>query len=236
MKDGVSVLTAISILGEKKVVRASSLLPAHEVYKHTEKTIFADTGYTQEELESAADANRKGLANWYLIYYRGKSPKQILDERFESKFGFGEVERFDKNHWFSHSNESYWTEKAEEPGYYLLNFVGEEDEYRELRFENLTFSEQEKRIALLSGKERAPFHIVLDAVFSIFDVHRTLVLKHWNHLTNTRINDGSLLYLGATNSKASGEIMMNVFKFPQEQENDPKYYYGFGAVLLHKKQ
>ena len=233
MKDTVSVFDAVLILGDGRVINASLLGKA---FVHPENALFENTGYIREQLESAADANNKGLANWFLVYHSGRSPKEILNKRFENlEFGFGEKNRFDKNHWFSHSNESFWIEKHEKSGYYLLNFIGEENEFRELRFESITFSEQEKRIKLLLGKERAPLNIVMEAVFAIYDTYDILSLKHWHHLSSTRSNDGSLIYIGGTCSQASGEKMMNIFMFPKEQENDAKNYYGFGTVLLMKK-
>lgn len=229
-----TILDAEVILGRSNVVRASDVLPFSEVCKKTELTLFGNSGYSHEQLASAADANNKGLANWFLVYHRGKSPQEILDERFELEFGFGEVDRNQKHHWFSHSNEGFWVDKKEESGYYLLNFIGEGNEFRETRFESLTFAQQEEKIKLLSTKMRAPLNIVMEAVFSIYDVHNILLLRNWNHLSSTRDYDGALIYAGSTGSK-TGERMMNIFHFPKEQENDPRYYYGFGAVLMMKK-
>ncbi|TSC52450.1 MAG: hypothetical protein LiPW41_220 [Parcubacteria group bacterium LiPW_41] len=232
MKDTIAVSDAALILGSERVINASLIGKA---FVHSENALYEKTGYTREQLESAADSNNKGLANWFLVYHSGKSPKEILNERFENlEFGFGETDRFYKNHWFSYSNESFWTEKKEKAGYYLLNFGGEEDESRELRFESMTFSEQEEKIRFLFEKRRAPFNIVMEAVFSIYDSFGILLLKQWKHLSDTRIHDGRLLYLGGTASK-SNKKMMNVFGFPKEQESDPKYYYGFGMVLLMRK-
>ena len=226
-----SIHDAAVNLGRERVVTSLDVTR----FKESAKDIF-DTGYTLEQLQSCANANEKGLANWFLAYHQGKSPKEILKERFENlEFGFGENDRFMKSQWFSHSEESFWVEGKEEPGYYLLNFAGEEDEYRETRFENITFSEQEKRIAMLSGKVRAPFSLVLESVFSIFDTRGTLLLKKWNHLSDTRTNNGSLLYLGSTDCAVSGKKMVNIFEFPKKHEKEEEYFFGTGAVLMLKK-
>lgn|GEM_PF-1885979 len=218
-------------LGREKVITSLDVTR----FGKDPKDIF-DTGYTIQQLQLCMEANEKGLADWFMIYHQGKSPKEILKERFENlEFGFGENDRFMKSQWFSHSGENYWVEGKEEPGYYLLNFVGEEDEYRELRFENITFSEQEKRIAMLSGKVRAPFSLVLESVFSIFDTHETMLLKKWNHLSNTRTSNGSLLYLGSTDCAVNGKKMINIFEFPKKHEKEEEYFFGTGAVLMMKK-
>lgn len=229
----------IRTLGVPLIVSGEKIIDtslAKIICPHSENTLYDEIGYTQEQLKSAADANNKGLSNWFLVYHSGRSLKEIFNKRFENlEFGFGENNRFNKNYWFQCFNERFWTEKKEKAGFYLLNFVGEEDEYRELRFESITFSHQEHAIGLLFGKKRAPFSVVMEAVFSIYDVSGILLLRHWNHLSDTRINDGRLLYLGGTASQANGEKIMNVFGFPIEQESNPKHYYGFGAVLMMKK-
>lgn len=231
-KRDVSLLEASIILGPKRVVNILDVTGKWNRQLKLDITI----GYTIEQLESCAEANKNGLANWFMIYHSGKSPKEILKERLENlEFGFGENDRFMKSQWFSHSGENYWVEGKEEPGYYLLNFAGEEDEYRELRFENITFSEQEKRIAMLFGKVRAPFSLVLESVFSIFDATETLLLKKWNHLSNTRTSNGSLLYLGSTDCAVNGKKMVNIFEFPKKHEKEEEYFFGTGAVLMMKK-
>ncbi|RJQ28743.1 hypothetical protein C4565_03225 [Candidatus Parcubacteria bacterium] len=225
-----NIFEARYILGNRNVVIKDNLIGAWNRGFDNK-----DVGYTLEQLESAADANKKGLANWFLVYHMGKSPRQILEERFENlDFGFGETDRFQKNHWFSHANEGFWVDKKEESGYYLLNFIGERDELREMRLESLSFTEQEEKIKLLPSKMRAPLNVVMEAVFSIYDTHNILLLKDWYHLSDARNHDGALIYVGSTGSKVN-EKMMNIFKFPKEQEGDGKYFYGFGAVLILKK-
>lgn len=232
----IKIVDAISILGRNNVVTVANVLCQAEIARHENKDALISVGYERAELESAADANRKGLANWFLVYCSGKSPRWILEKRFDSLFGFGESERFDKNQWFFRNGESFWAGKEYPAGYYLLNFGGETENDREIRFEGMTFLNQEEAIKKLSNKERAPFGIVLEAVFSVYDAHKILLLEHWNHLSGQRDQSGSLLYLGGTGSKASGEKMINVFEFPKGHETNPKNYYGFGAVLLSRRK
>lgn len=212
----------------KNVITVFDMWRAYEYYEKT--------GYTLKQLTYCIDENRRLLANWYLVYHSGRSFKKIFSDRFEHSFGFGKSERFMKKEWLSHSDESFWVDKEEKPGYYLLNFgrEREEDECRKLRFESITFSQQESVISSLK-KRRAPLNVVTEAVFSIYDMTGVLLLKGWNHLSDTRTYDGRLLYIGNTASKASGEKIMNIFGFPKKQESDPKHYFGFGAVLMMEK-
>ena len=91
-----SIHDAAVNLGREKVVTSLDVTR----FKESTKDIF-DTGYTLEQLQSCANANEKGLANWFLAYHQGKSPKEILKERFENlEFGFGENDRFMKSQCF----------------------------------------------------------------------------------------------------------------------------------------
>ncbi|MFA5870876.1 MAG: hypothetical protein WC842_03250 [Candidatus Paceibacterota bacterium] len=232
-KRDASLLEASIILGPERIV---NILDVTGKWNRQLK-LDTELGYTIEQIESCAEANKNGLANWFLVYHQGKSPKEILAERFKSEFGFGAKNRFEKNLWFSHSNESFWVNKKEDAGYYLINFIGEKEEYRELRFESTIFAMQEKIIEKLPQKCRAPLGIVLEAVFSIYDSLGILLLEKWSHLSSTRSYDGSLIYLGATWSSENGEKMMNIFKFPKNHEDsvDDFHYYGIGTVLMMKK-
>jgi len=223
MKKTATLSEAVTLLGYERVITEKT---ARDLWGIGSDSDDQDTQILTSFFESCAEANKLGLANWYLVYGLGLSLFDQLDMRFEKEFCF--CDKHQRREVMLRGNEEGWSHKGYESGYYLLDFGYNDD--RAGRLEGLSLFEQEEVIKLRPSKMRAPEQLVCEAIFDLYDNFNLEVMENWNHIGQLKMSDGLSIYVGHATKRFSG---IHVFGMPRGHEQFPSY--GFGVVLAMKK-
>lgn len=224
MRNTATLSQAILLLGKEKVITKEI---AEKNWDKKSESNDSDTRIIISFLESCAEANKLGLANWYLIYGLGLPLLEQLENRFEKEFCFSE--KHQRREIMLRGSEQIWSQKGYEPGYYLLNFGFGED--RAGRLEGLSLLEQDEVIKLRPSKARAPEQLVCEAIFDIYDQFNLAIMENWHHIGLMKMSGGLPIYVGHATRRFGG---VHLFGVPRGHEQCPAY--GFGVVLMMKKQ
>jgi hypothetical protein len=143
------------LLGLPKVYEASSVFTAWgDKFKLTPPVLYPISVARQ-----CAQANKKKKADYRLVYYCGRSLRQMhkvrgTDPRQQPCF-------YDGNSLWSRKQEIFWTDVGAESGYYLINF--------QPRFRNFLSTTQDLKLSELGEVYAAlPECVFAETVFSIF--------------------------------------------------------------------
>ena len=177
-----SISKARRILGSKKVIPVT-------LFNHIWGTGYdeAPIMYLEEDLQAFYYRNKVKDEDWRLIYYSGRSIRQL-----------NEIIGTDKDHqpcfykykqaWYLDKEQDFWADKTPDAGYYLINCMG--------LFPSLKYQDQEREIAKLGNNlERTDPHIFTEAVMSIFKLTGERIAQDWLHRSAISTAIGGRVYL-----------------------------------------
>ncbi len=161
---------AAEILGSNKVVGYLDVMDAWGVIDKPEAEPIVN--FSEATLKQCAEENKRGVADWRLVYVNGFSLRKQEEIRGRNRKN---QPCFDPDYtWWLESQQDSWATKSIEAGYRLLNF--------KKNFSNMTWQTQNDEIAKLGERfEKAEEQAVTEASFSIFMIKKERLLKDWYH-------------------------------------------------------
>ena len=185
---------AVKVLGENKVVSSNEaaiaweLDPEGKIWPVEVLENLVKIRYSKATLRKAAKENRKGLADWRLIYIHGTSLREQREKRGTDQ---GKQPCFYKEGiWWLKASEDKWATHKPQAGYYLINCCGQ--------FGNLDWKSQEQEIAKL-GKEYERCHetVFSEAILTIYMVYNgERIAEKWYHWGISLASDGDRVFVG----------------------------------------
>ncbi len=182
-KTEVTLVRAISILGEKKVVGIGQ---AATVRGMKEFDSTARIRYSESTLRECAVQNLQAGTDWRLVYCFGFSLRELRDE-----IGTDPKKQpcCYANDWWLGKKEDDWATAKPESGYYLVDFAG--------RFARTSWHRQEQEIAKVGGKFfRTPEAIIAEAITTVFQVWNERLLENWYHWGPSLVSVGFRVCVG----------------------------------------
>ena len=181
-----TIVRAINILGASKVF---TLQQANEVWGLNKVNMIPIVRYSEKTLQEAALANKKGEADWRLVYIIGLT---LLEQRKIIGTDQNQQPCFYKdNDWYTKYKEKFWAEKKPETAgnYHLINFKG--------LFGSLNYQNQEIEIQKLGNNfERTNPHIFGEAILAIFKTSGERIAENWYHRSSVLDADRDRVYVG----------------------------------------
>jgi len=167
----VTIVRAINILGASKVF---TLQQANEVWGINTVNMVPIVRYSEKTLREVAEANKKGEADWRLVYIVGST---LLKQRKIIGTNQNQQPCFYKNNdWYTKDKEKFWAEKKPETAgnYHLINFKG--------LFGGLNYQNQEIEIQKFGNNfERTNPHVFGEAILAIFKISGERIAENWYH-------------------------------------------------------
>jgi len=163
------IQAATEILGVDKVVEFRDVVRAWGITMPANNPTIP---YSCETLRECAEENKRGVADWRLVYVNGFSLRKQEEIRGRNRMN---QPCFNLNNtWWLHSGHKLWANQAVNPGYRLLNF--------KKNFSNMSCEWREKRIDDLGERfEMAEEQAVAEACFSIFMIKKERLMEDWCH-------------------------------------------------------
>lgn len=123
--------------------------------------------YSERVLRAAAEDNRNGVADWWLVYIFGTSLNAL-----RLRFSLGRAHFTSNDLWRNPSNA--WADVMPVDGYYLLDMKG--------RFRSLSWDNQEREIKRLGAEySRAHEAVVTEAAFTLLNLRDIRIAMDWYH-------------------------------------------------------
>ena len=190
-KGGPTIVRAINILGQGKVVTAEQASKSWGLETPKSATIR----YGEETLRECAKENQSGQSDWRLVFINGLSLREQREIRGTDKT---KQSCFCNNDWWLKSCEDGWAKKNPQPGYYLINFRGQ--------FANMNWHAQEKAIVELGpGFERCHEAIFAEAILTIYTVNNgERIAENWWHWGISATSYGHRVFVGLFDSGGLG--------------------------------
>lgn len=165
---GVSLVRAVNILGDHKVLTAEQAAKA----RNQKVPESAPIRYSEAVLRECAEQNRTAGTDWRLAYVFGLSLREL---RAQAGTDLDHQPCVYKDlTWWLEKKEDGWATEKPESGYYLIDFNG--------RWGRTDWSNQEAEIKKLgSDYERTHEAVIAEAIFSIFQTTGERLLENWHH-------------------------------------------------------
>lgn len=176
---GVSLVRAVNILGNRKVLTAEQAAKA----RNQKAPENASIRYSEAVLRECAEQNRTAGTDWRLVYVFGLS---LREQR--KQVGTG-LNGFYNTDWWLEKKEDGWSTEEPHASYYLIDFNG--------RWGMTNWANQEAEIQKLGlNFERAHEAVVSEAILSIFQNTGERLLENWYHWGRSLTSYGYRVYVG----------------------------------------
>ncbi len=171
-----SIYFAIASLGKDHVVthKQSSKLWVKAALNPKPRLL-----YSQKTIEQAAQTNKSGVTNYYLVYCHGLS---LLEQAHNIEIN---------NKWFLVTDEAKCITKKFDAGYYLIDMKA--------RHGNATWAQQAGAIQNWGSCERALGACVSELLFAVYKIHGKRLLEDCYHWSELQISNEDYLYIGGFN-------------------------------------
>ncbi|MCX6746241.1 MAG: hypothetical protein NTX00_04490 [Candidatus Parcubacteria bacterium] len=185
---------AIKVLGENKVISSNEaanawkLSPGSKIWSVEVLENLVKIRYSKATLRKAAKENKKGLADWRLVYINGLS---LREQREKSGTDRSKQPYFRISHtWWLESKHDIFATFKPKAGYYLINFRAQ--------FGNMKWDQQKQEVAKL-GIEYGYCHeaIFIEAILTIYNTNNGVrIAEEWSHQGGTLTDNGEQLIVG----------------------------------------
>lgn len=179
---GVSLVRALSILGDRKVLTADQASKAQNQPVPENVPIR----YSEATLRECAEQNRTAGTDWRLVYVFGLS---LREQREMKGVNSDHQPCFYNLDWWLKKEEDDWATQKPESGYHLTDFNG--------RWGRTSWQNQENEIKKLgSDYERTHEAVVSESILSIYQTTQERLLENWYHWGKNRDSCGSRVCVG----------------------------------------
>lgn len=177
---------AADILGRDKVAGYRDAVRVWDgVINENEPTM----PFSKEAFEECAEENKRGAADWRLVWINGFSLRRQEEIRGRNR---KQQPCFDPDYtWWLETEQDFWATQSISVGYQLLDL--------KKNFSNLICQKEDEEIAKLGkGFERAEEQAVSEACFTFYLISgkKERLLKNWCHRGRLQDSDGDRVSVG----------------------------------------